>query len=341
MANPVPAQHPAEILPAAVPGVVACVAYERNGQRLGDIDLAAISDTLRERGRFVWVGLYEPDDALLARMQEEFALHPLAVEDARNAHQRPKIEPYGDSLFVVARTAARAGARISFGETHVFLGANYIISVRHGSSPSYAPVRHAAEQNPALLAQGPGYALYSVLDAIVDGYMPVLETYQAELEDLESAIFARQWKRGTLKRLYGMQRELTRLRLAVAPLQDVLAQLERLHPAFIPETVRPYFRDVNDHANRINDAVSAMREMLGAAMNVSVSLVTLNQNEVVKRLAGWAALLAVPTLLTGWFGMNFRHMPELDQPWAYPALIAFTLILCSGLYLMLKRARWL
>lgn len=334
-------QHPPAGPAGATPGLIACVAYQHDGQRLGDIELDAISDTLREAGRFVWVGLYEPDDALLARMQEEFSLHPLAVEDARNAHQRPKIEPYGDSLFVVARTAARDGARVSFGETHVFLGAHYILSVRHGSSPSYAPVRRAAEQNPALLAQGPGYALYAVLDAIVDGYMPILETYQAELEALESAIFARQWQRGTLKRLYGMQRELTRLRLAVAPLQDVLAQLERLHPAFIPETVRPYFRDVNDHANRINDAVGAMREMLGAAMNVSVSLVTLNQNEVVKRLAGWAALLAVPTLLTSWFGMNFRHMPELDQPWAYPALIVFTLTLCGGLYLMLKRARWL
>ncbi|EQD69986.1 metal ion transport protein, partial [mine drainage metagenome] len=306
---------------AAAPGVVACVAYDRSGQRLGDIALAAISDTLRAPERFVWVGLYEPDDALLAQMQEEFTLHPLAVEDARNAHQRPKIELYGESLFVVARTAAREGSRVSFGETHVFLGANYILTVRHGSAPGYAPVRRAAEQNPPLLAQGPGYALYAVLDAIVDGFMPILETYQAELEDLESAIFAAQWKRSTLRRLYGMQRELTRLRLAVAPLQDVLAQLERLHPAFIPETVRPYFRDVNDHANRINDAVNAMREMLGAAMNVSVSLVTLNQNEVVKRLAGWAALLAVPTLLTGWFGMNFRTMPELDQPWAYPALI--------------------
>ena len=334
-------QHPPAGPAGATPGLIACVAYQHDGQRLGDIELDAISDTLREAGHFVWVGLYEPDDALLARMQEEFSLHPLAVEDARNAHQRPKIEPYGDSLFVVARTAARDGARVSFGETHVFLGAHYILSVRHGSSPSYASVRRAAEQNPALLAQGPGYALYAVLDAIVDGYMPILETYQAELEDLESAIFARQWQRGTLKRLYGMQRELTRLRLAVAPLQDVLAQLERLHPAFIPETVRPYFRDVNDHANRINDAVGAMREMLGAAMNVSVSLVTLNQNEVVKRLAGWAALLAVPTLLTSWFGMNFRHMPELDQPWAYPALIVFTLTLCGGLYLILKRARWL
>ncbi|MGA8010101.1 MAG: magnesium and cobalt transport protein CorA, partial [Thiomonas sp.] len=311
------------------------------GQRVGDIALEAISDTLALPDRFVWVGLYEPDAALLAQMQEEFGLHPLAVEDARNAHQRPKLEAYGESLFVVARTVSRHGVHVRFGETHVFLGRNYLLSVRHGASLGYTAVRRAAEQTPALLALGPGYALYAVLDAIVDGYLPIVEAYQGELEELEGEIFARQWRRGTLKRLYAMQRELTRLRLAVAPLQDVLAQLQRQHVDLIPDSVRPYFRDVNDHASRVNDTVGALREMLSAAMNVSVSLVTLEQNEVVKRLAGWAALLAVPTLLTGWFGMNFHHMPELALPWAYPALIVFTLALCGGLYYWLKRARWL
>ena len=327
--------------PDAEAAVRACVAYDRSGQRVGEVELEAISDMLALPERFVWVGLYEPDAALLAQMQEEFGLHPLAVEDAGNAHQRPKLEAYGESLFVVARTASRNGVHVRFGETHVFLGRNYILTVRHGASPGYTAVRRAAEQTPALLAQGPGYALYAVLDAIVDGYLPIVEAYQGELEELEGEIFAKQWRRGTLKRLYAMQRELTRLRLAVAPLQDVLAQLQRQHADLIPESVRPYFRDVNDHASRVNDTVGALREMLSAAMNVSVSLVTLQQNEVVKRLAGWAALLAVPTLLTGWFGMNFRHMPELDLPWAYPALIVFTLTLCGGLYVWLKRARWL
>ena len=327
--------------PATENPVRACVAYDRSGRRVGDIALEAISDMLALPDRFVWVGLYEPDAALLAQMQTEFGLHPLAVEDAGNAHQRPKLEAYGESLFVVARTASRSGAHVRFGETHLFMGRNYILTIRHGDSPGYTAVRRSAEQTPALLAQGPGYALYAVLDAIVDGYLPIVEAYRTELEELEGEIFARQWRRGTLKRLYAMQRELTRLRLAVAPLQDVLAQLQRLHADVMPEAMRPYFRDVNDHANRINDTVGALREMLSAAMNVSVSLVTLEQNEVVKRLAGWAALLAVPTLLTGWFGMNFRHMPELDFPWAYPALIVFTLGLCGGLYYWLKRSRWL
>ena len=327
--------------PNAEGPVRACVAYDRSGQRVGDIPLESISDMLALPDRFVWVGLYEPDAALLAQMQEEFGLHPLAVEDAGKAHQRPKLEAYGESLFVVARSASRSGVHVRFGETHIFLSRNYILTIRHGDSSGYTTVRRNAEQTPALLAQGPGYALYAVLDAIVDGYLPIVEAYRAELEELEGEIFARQWRRGTLKRLYAMQRELTRLRLAVAPLQDVLAQLQRLHDDVMPEAVRPYFRDVNDHANRINDTVGALREMLSAAMNVSVSLVTLEQNEVVKRLAGWAALLAVPTLLTGWFGMNFHHMPELDWRWAYPSLIVFTLGLCGGLYYALKRSRWL
>ncbi|MBN8742942.1 MAG: magnesium/cobalt transporter CorA [Thiomonas arsenitoxydans] len=332
---------PASDTPNAENPVRACVAYDRSGRRVGDIALEAISDMLALSDRFVWVGLYEPDAALLAQMQHEFDLHPLAVEDAAKAHQRPKLEAYGESLFVVARTASRSGAHVRFGETHIFMGRNYILTIRHGDSTGYTTVRRNAEQTPALLAQGPGYALYAVLDAIVDGYLPIVEAYRAELEELEGEIFARQWRRGTLKRLYAMQRELTRLRLAVAPLQDVLAQLQRLPDDVMPEAMRPYFRDVNDHANRINDTVGALREMLSAAMNVSVSLVTLEQNEVVKRLAGWAALLAVPTLLTGWFGMNFRHMPELDWRWSYPALLVFTLALCGGLYYWLKRSRWL
>ena len=326
---------PASDTPNAENPVRACVAYDRSGRRVGDIALEAISDMLALSDRFVWVGLYEPDAALLAQMQHEFDLHPLAVEDAAKAHQRPKLEAYGESLFVVARTASRSGAHVRFGETHIFMGRNYILTIRHGDSTGYTTVRRNAEQTPALLAQGPGYALYAVLDAIVDGYLPIVEAYRAELEELEGEIFARQW------RLYAMQRELTRLRLAVAPLQDVLAQLQRLPDDVMPEAMRPYFRDVNDHANRINDTVGALREMLSAAMNVSVSLVTLEQNEVVKRLAGWAALLAVPTLLTGWFGMNFRHMPELDWRWSYPALLVFTLALCGGLYYWLKRSRWL
>ena len=321
--------------------VVNCVAYRRNGERIGDISLERIGKVLAEPGTFVWVGLHEPDEALLELLQEEFDLHDLAVEDAHRAHQRTKIESYGDSMFVVVQTAQAVRARIAFGETHIFLGPRYLITVRHGASLSYAPVRRNCEDTPELLALGPSYGLYAILDYIVDNYMPVVRDFREELQELEKDVFAETYKRGTIKRLYDMQRELMNLRLAVAPLQDVTSQLMRLHPDLIHEDTRAYYRDVYDHVFRVNETTNAMREMLGAAINVNMSLVTLGQNEVMKKLAGWAALLATPTLITSWYGMNFRHMPELDQPWAYPAMIVLTLSLMGGVFYILKRARWL
>jgi magnesium transporter len=321
--------------------VVNCVAYRHNGERIGDISLERIGKVLAEPDTFVWVGLHEPDEALLEQLQEEFGLHDLAVEDAHRAHQRTKIETYGDSLFVVVQTAQAVRARIAFGETHIFLGPRYLVTVRHGASLSYAPVRRNCEDTPELLALGPSYGLYAILDSIVDNYMPVVRDFREELQELEKDVFAETYKRGTIKRLYDMQRELMNLRLAVAPLQDVTNQLVRLHPGLIHEDTRAYFRDVYDHVFRVNETTNAMREMLGAAINVNMTLVSLGQNEVMKKLAGWAALLATPTLITSWYGMNFRHMPELDQPWAYPAMIVLTLSLMGGVFYVLKRARWL
>jgi len=327
---------------ASAPMVVNCVAYDRGGRRVAEIeDLGAISDVLAAGDRFVWVGLHEPDATLLDTLQQEFGLHNLAVEDAHNAHQRPKIEAYGESLFVVVQTAQLVAGAIAFGETHVFMGVNYLVSVRHGASLSYAGARRSAEQSPELLGLGPSYALYAVLDFIVDNLMPIVDAYRAELRELEGDIFAAQWKRDSIRRLYEMQRELMTLRLALAPLQDILSQLVRLYPALVRDETRVYFRDVFDHVSRLNETVNAMREMLGAAMTVSLSLVTVRQNEVVKRLAGWAALLAAPTLIASWYGMNFRHMPELDSPWAYPVIIGVTASICGGLFVALRRAHWL
>ncbi|HET6631909.1 MAG TPA: magnesium/cobalt transporter CorA [Rhodanobacteraceae bacterium] len=323
------------------PMVVNCIAYGRDGRRLGDITVDAISDVLQDPDNFVWVGLYEPDETLLAKMQEEFDLHDLAIEDAQYAHQRTKIESYGDSLFIVVQTAQMIDGRIAFGETHIFVGAHYLVTVRHGASLSYAPARRNAESTPELLALGPSFGLYSILDFIVDNFMPIISDFREELQVLEKDIFADTFSRETIRRLYDMQRELLTLRLAVAPLQDVTNQLVRLHPQLIADDVRVYLRDVYDHVFRVNEGIAAMREMLSAAMSVNVSLVTFGQNEVVKKLAGWAALLAAPTLITSWYGMNFHGMPELDKPWAYPAMIAVTIGLCSGLYLLLRRARWL
>ncbi len=323
------------------PMVVNCIAYHKDGKRIGDITLDAISDTLAQPDTFVWVGLHEPDEALLEKLQEEFGLHDLAIEDAHNAHQRTKIETYGDSLFLVVQTAQLVEGHLAFGETHIFLGPRYLVTVRHGASLSYAPARRTCEHTPELLALGPSYGLYGVLDFIVDNMSPIIRDFREELQQLEKDIFAETFNRDTVRRLYDMQHELMRLRLAVAPLQDIISQLVRLHPNLIPDELRAYFRDVYDHVFRVNESISAMREMLAAAISVNLSLVSFGQNEVMKKLAGWAAMLAAPTLLTSWYGMNFTHMPELSQPWAYPAMITLMVVVVGGIFFLLKRSKWL
>jgi magnesium transporter len=326
--------------PPPNPMVVNCVAYRNDGTRLRDISIDDISEVLKEPDTFVWVGLHEPDSTLLLKLQEEFDLHDLAVEDAQQAHQRTKIETYGDSLFIVVQTAQLISGHIAFGETHIFLGKRYLITVRHGASLSYKPARHACEKTPDLLALGPSYGLYAVLDFIVDNLLPIVRDFREELQNLEKDIFADTLNRETVRRLYDMQRDLMTLRLAAAPMQDVISQLVRLHPTFIPDDLRAYFRDVYDHVFRVNESISAMREMLAAAINVNLSLVTFGQNEVMKKLAGWAAMLAAPTLITSWYGMNFTHMPELNQPWAYPAIMGVVICIVGGIYFSLKRAKW-
>ena len=325
-----------------LPGcVVNCVAYDTSGARR-EITLDAISDVLAaDDGSFVWVGLHEPEDALLDKLQEEFALHDLAIEDAQHAHQRPKIETYGDSLFVVAHTAQLVNGRIAFGETHVFVGPRYLVTLRHGASLSYAPVRARAEREKELLSLGPGYALYAVLDFIVDNYLPIVDEFRDKLNELEQDIFAETYRRDTVRNLYDLKRELTRMRLAVAPLQDITGQLTRVHTQLVGEEMRLYYRDVYDHTLRVNDAVDTLREMLTAAMSVNLALVTVAQGEVVKRLAGWAGLLAAPTLIASWYGMNFVHMPELAGRWSYPVLIGATVAVMGVLFVLLRRARWI
>jgi magnesium transporter len=321
--------------------VANCAAYGADGNKIRDITLDEISDFLAQPGGFVWVGLVEPDEPLLEKLQGEFGLHELAIEDAHTAHQRPKIESYGESLFIVAQTAQMTAGNIAFGETHIFLGKRYLVSVRHGASQSYSPARRACEQTPEHLALGPSYALYAILDLIVDNFLPIVQDFREELQELERDVFGESPNRDVARRLYEMQRELLTLKLAATPLQDILGQLVRLHPEVIRDEVRPYFRDVQDHVTRVSDAITAMREMLGAAMNVNLSLITVRQNEVVKRLAGWAALLAAPTLLASWYGMNFHDMPELARPDAYPIIIGVTAAVCITLFVILKRAKWL
>ncbi|MGY1410361.1 MULTISPECIES: magnesium and cobalt transport protein CorA [unclassified Luteimonas] len=331
-----------ETTPAAnPPSVINCVVYARDGVRR-DVSLEAISDVLAEEdGSFVWIGLYEPDDAVLETLQEEFGLHDLAIEDAHKAHQRPKVEAYGDSLFLVASTAQVVAQKIAYGETHVFFGPRYLVTVRHGASLSYAPARLRVEREPGLLALGPSFGLYAVLDAIVDNYLPIVDEFKATLPALEQDIVSESFDRATVIRLYDLKRELTYMQVNVAPMQDVLSQLVRSSSPLIPEEARLYLRDVLDHCVRINQTIEVLRDMLSTALAVNQALVTQAQGEVVKKLAGWAALLAAPTLIASWYGMNFPHMPELDGRWSYPLLIAVVALVVATLYRYLRKVRWL
>jgi magnesium transporter len=321
--------------------VVNCVRYDRDGSRR-DITLDQISDVLAvDDGSFVWVGLYEPEESLLDKLQEEFDLHDLAIEDAHHAHQRPKIEAYGNSLFIAVHTAQALDGKVSFGETHIFVGQRYLVTVRHGTSLSYNTVRARCEREPELLAIGPVYGLYAVLDFIVDNYLPIVDEFRDQLNELEQDIFAEAFSRETVRKLYELKRELTRLRLAVAPMQDITGQLTRVHTHLVGEEMRLYLRDVYDHTLRVNDATDTLREMLTAAMSVNLALVTVAQGEVVKRLAGWAGLLAAPTLIASWYGMNFQHMPELGGRYSYAILVGATVAVVAGLFVVLRRAKWI
>jgi magnesium transporter len=321
--------------------VVNCAAYDSNGQRR-DIDLDQISDVLaHDDGSFVWVGLYEPEDTLLDKLQEEFELHDLAVEDAQHAHQRPKLESYGASLFLALHTAQMVDGHVRFGETHIFVGARFLVTVRHGASLSYAPVRARFEREPEMLAQGPAFALYGVLDFIVDNYEPIVEEFRDALNELEQDVFAETYRRETILKLYDLKKELTQMRLAVAPMQDIVAQLARTPSVRFSDEARLYLRDVLDHVVRLNESIDTQREMLTASMSVNLSLVTIAQGEVVKRLAGWAALLAAPTLIASWYGMNFDNMPELDGRYSYFVLVGIVVVVCLVLYRYLKKVRWL
>jgi len=323
-----------------MPMVANCVAY-RNGQRAGDISVEQISDVLKQDGTFVWVGLHEPDDALLRKIQSQLGLHDLAVEDARSAHQRPKLEGYGDSLFVVLHTAMWWDDALHLGETHAFVGRRFLVTVRHGPSLSYARVRERCEASPARLAGGAGYTLYALMDFVVDNYAPIVEHFGHRLEVLEREIFTDTFSREAIEKLYDLKRELLQLRGAAAPLLDVCNELMHLHTDIVPKDSRVYFRDIHDHVKRIVESLDGMREMVTAAMQVHLSLASVGQNEVVKRLAGWGAILAIPTMVFSLYGMNFRHMPELQWTIGYPLVVGAVAVGCVWLYHRLRRVGWL
>lgn len=321
------------------PGVVAASVYA-GGQRLADIGIDGAGEWRKRPGHVVWIGLLEPSTDLLARVQREFGLHDLAIEDAAQPHQRPKLEQYGDCVFIVARTAHMLEGRISFGETHIFIGRGYIVSVRHGASTSYAPVRQGAESCPSVLSHGEDYILYALLDFIVDNYMPVLETMNTEVEAIEDKVFG-ELQQSEVQRLYMLRRDLLRLRNAASALVDVCRRIQRVEVRPIEATMQPLFRDVTDHIHRVQDEIDALREVLAFAFEASMMAGQVQQTHISRRLAAWAAILAVPTAVAGIYGMNFEFMPELKWQYGYLAILTSVATICGTLYYRLRKSGWL
>lgn len=320
--------------------VVGCAAYQ-GGRRVAEVNIEEAEQIDTSSGGFVWIGLYEPDEALLRKVQQRFGLHDLAIEDAHRAHQRPKLEMYGESIFIVLRTAQLVDGRVQCGETHVFAGRGYVVTVRHGASHSYAEVRARCEGKPKLLAKGEDFVVYSIMDFVVDNYFPIVDALEAEVERLDQMVFAEAATRQDIERIYDLRHELATLRRAVAPLQEVCNRIIRFDAPMIDREMNPYFRDVQDHVIRILESIDNLRELLGSALEAYLLLTSIQQGNVMKKLAGWAAILAVPTAIAGIYGMNFENMPELKQPWGYPAVLAAIAGLCGYLYLRFRRAGWL
>ncbi|EWY40453.1 magnesium transporter [Skermanella stibiiresistens SB22] len=302
------------------------------------IDTATPPD---QRDHFVWIGLLEPSEELLRQVQARFGLHDLAVEDAHRAHQRPKLEVYGQSLFVVLRTAELKAGKVECGETHVFIGHGYVITVRHGASSSYAEVRKRCETIPRMLGKGIDFVLYSIIDFVVDNYFPIVETLEQEVEETAADVMTAAFSPEKIARIYEIRRELQVLRRSVQPLIDMTGRLARVEVPLIDEDLKPYFRDVQDHTTRLSERIENLRELLASALEANLLIVSIRQNEVMKKLAGWAAILAVPTAIAGIYGMNFEHMPELRWTYGYPAVIATILVVCAWLYMRFKRSGWL
>lgn len=289
----------------------------------------------------MWMGLYQPTAALLDLIGQQFSLHPLMIEDALSTHELPKIEEYDQSLFLAARTAQMSDRRIEFGETYLLVGTGYVVSIRHGASTSYAPVRARAEARPANLAEGEDYIVYAILDFIVDNYFPVLDSLSAEVEQIEDDILSTSISAEEISHLYVLRRDLLRLRNAVLPLEDVCRWLERNNIIVIDKKMRPHFRDVRDHLRRVAEQIDTLRETLAFAFEARHLTAQMQQTDISRRLAAWAGILAVPTAIAGVYGMNFEHMPELKWEYGYFAIIALISVICIWLYMRFRRAGWL
>lgn len=320
--------------------LINCVAYE-NGSRLADLTIDEISDYLGRPGCFVWVALVDATAEELNKMKDEFSLHELAVEDARHGHQRPKIEEYGNSLFVVLHLLDLTSSGVNTGEVHIFVGHNYVLSVRNRSQQHFLTVRERCEREPQLLRHGAGFVLYALMDATVDRYFPIADRLETELDEIEEQIFAKGAARTNIRRLYELKRRVMHLKHAVSPLLEESGKLFGGRGPAVCANTREYFRDVHDHLARINTTIDNIRETIGTAIQVNLSMVAIEESEDNKKLAAWAGIFAVATAFAGIWGMNFKTMPELDWAYGYPVALVVITLTCVLLYRRFKRAGWL
>ncbi|TAG74559.1 MAG: magnesium and cobalt transport protein CorA [Burkholderiales bacterium] len=323
--------------------LIDCATYV-NGVRQKPIEIEQISDFLDSNpppGAFVWVALFEPDAETLAKMQEEFALHELAIEDTNRGSQRAKLEEYGNTLFLVLHTVEQAGEEFVDGELHIYASDRFVLTVRHRAQMDFKRARAALEKEPEFMGLGSATALHALIDEVVDRLFPLLENLEDRLDDVEETIFAMTTdRRAAAERIYDLKRNTICLRRADTPLVDVCTRLVTHKHPMVSDTLRPYFRDVLDHVIRMDDALDNLRELENSAAQTNLSLITLSESEVTKRLASWGAILMVPTIVGAIYGMNFERMPELKWVFGYPFALGLMLVGSVGLWAFFRRIKW-
>ncbi|MEU7559442.1 magnesium/cobalt transporter CorA [Streptomyces eurythermus] len=330
--------------------IVDCAVYQHGHRSEGPSDLSDALAGARAAGGFVWIGLYEPSEREFDLVSQEFGLHPLAVEDALKAHQRPKLEVYDDSLFMVLKPVVYEpeSDAVSAGEVMVFVGESFVVTVRHGEGSPLAAVRQRLEREPEMLDKGPTAVLYAIADATVDHYLEVATELQNDLDELEAEVFRPDTggSRNTASRIYTFKRQILEFRRATGPLALPLTRLAGSGPLgnsvpFVHEESRPFFRDVGDHLTRVNESVEALDRLVSDILSAHLAQMSVRQNDDMRKISAWAAMAAVPTMIAGIYGMNFDHMPELHWLWSYPAVIVLMAVLEVLLYRLFKRRGWL
>jgi magnesium transporter len=321
--------------------IVNCAAYENGARIAGDLSLEEAGEAARGNGAFVWLGVLEPSAEEFEAIATEFGLHELAVEDSVKAHQRPKVELYDDTLFVVVKTAHYVDSEevIEIGELMIFVNPRFIVTVRHGEGELTA-VRERIERRPDLLRRGPGIAFYAILDHVVDGYEVAAQGVDIDIQQVEREVFSDEDGTPT-ERIYKLEREVLDFSTAVTPLSMAVDEIARGQFEVVPGELHDYFRDVHDHLRRVSTQIAGFRDLLGSALHANLTQVSVRQNEDMRKISAWVAILAVPTMVAGIYGMNFDHMPELRWRFGYPLVLVLIAVACAALYRRFKRAGWL